>query len=574
MGGCSSATFRSSKPRYLFVKNADLADSAGVYYLTQQRRAGKPVYKMMHNSSVTQEERYLRYGPKSGWYIGPSLDDYGYFFSDITLPRTANEPVATSEKGIEIRPVTASELYQHDKYQFLEVTTPDGDKTECAGLYRKVSQEFNNCPVYKMVGTTKTQQDRYLQYSGKQGWSFGHSLQGSQCLHSMNMTNIVPWADTWKGGIVIRPSPDGKLPEVAQVCAVAPFRANSASQSRHLFPRPLEESDLDIGKALPEPMLPSEIEIVFVVYAHHLVDTPQKITAEKVSIEYLRQTFTSEHFDYEKNEKTKSSDLPTVFIVHGFGNDEEADWMETMKDAFLSRYSFKCNVIKVGWGKGAEFPNYPQAVSNTQVVANAVAAFANTLVINQVVKGGNIHLVGHSLGAHICGQAGRSVSPNLQRVTALDPAGPLFEETNHSLRVGPDSAPFVDVIHTHGSGTAVNYGTMEELGDADFYPNDGKAPQPGCETKDDLAGLSHGRAYHYFTESITALTDEQKFWARSEKGVLEMPMGFDAGDEEFQQLIKDNPDHGPFHLDTSDSPQYSLGKDIFVTASGEEDAAN
>ena len=64
----------------------------------------------------------------------------------------------------------------------------------------------------------------------------------------------------------------------------------------------------------------------------------------------------------------------------------------------------------------------------------------------------DFHIVGHSLGAHIGGYAGEKlISLNqgkLGRITALDPAQPLFQDMPEFVRLDPGDADFVDVIHT------------------------------------------------------------------------------------------------------------------------------
>lgn len=59
----------------------------------------------------------------------------------------------------------------------------------------------------------------------------------------------------------------------------------------------------------------------------------------------------------------------------------------------------------------------------------------------------------------------------------LDPARPGFEVgqvQNEGLK--KEDAKFVDVIHTSG-GSA---GCFHSMGHADFFPNGGSPPQPGC----------------------------------------------------------------------------------------------
>lgn len=72
-------------------------------------------------------------------------------------------------------------------------------------------------------------------------------------------------------------------------------------------------------------------------------------------------------------------------------------------------------------------------------------------------------------------------------VKGLDPAAPGFKYLLlQNERLSDDDAEFVDVIHTAG-GTL---GFLEPIGHVDFFPNGGKAPQPGCGSVFDLLDYS------------------------------------------------------------------------------------
>ncbi|KAK9696432.1 Lipase [Popillia japonica] len=100
---------------------------------------------------------------------------------------------------------------------------------------------------------------------------------------------------------------------------------------------------------------------------------------------------------------------------------------------------------------------------------------------NYGLEPGNVHLIGHSLGAHTAGYAG-SMIPGLGRITGLDPAEPYFQGMPENVRLDPSlDAEFVDVIHTDGKGIFfLGYGMSQPCGHLDFYPNNGKE-QPGCD---------------------------------------------------------------------------------------------
>ncbi|OXU24788.1 hypothetical protein TSAR_004361 [Trichomalopsis sarcophagae] len=143
---------------------------------------------------------------------------------------------------------------------------------------------------------------------------------------------------------------------------------------------------------------------------------------------------------------------------------------------------------------------------------------------------GPIHFIGYSLGAHVVGQAAERlrVEENLliDRITALDPSEPCFEDANNPLRLSKNNAKFVDVIHTDGARyTNEAFGLLEPIGHADFYVNGGVANQPGCERKK-RSGLhftvlgnglcSHARSVEVFIDSIVnANSTSCKFWGHS-----------------------------------------------------------
>ena len=65
--------------------------------------------------------------------------------------------------------------------------------------------------------------------------------------------------------------------------------------------------------------------------------------------------------------------------------------------------------------------------------------------------------------------------------SGLDPAGPLFEGYEPTVRLDKSDAAYVDVIHSNGESLIVGgFGTWEPIGHVDFYPNGGRA-QRGCQ---------------------------------------------------------------------------------------------
>nr|CAD7442263.1 unnamed protein product [Timema bartmani] len=168
------------------------------------------------------------------------------------------------------------------------------------------------------------------------------------------------------------------------------------------------------------------------------------------------------------------------------------------------------NVIVVDWSKPASCWNFKVVailqrcyVTIVKHYLEDVSRHTATLLQSLEQNGANmarVHLVGHSLGAHIAGRASSigGMARRLGRITGLDPAGPMFKSAARSKSLDKTDARFVDVIHTN-----IHYfGLSRPIGSADFYPYNGKT-QPGCSfPKNIIQKCSHSMSHKYFTESI------------------------------------------------------------------------
>lgn len=74
------------------------------------------------------------------------------------------------------------------------------------------------------------------------------------------------------------------------------------------------------------------------------------------------------------------------------------------------------SVITVDWSGGNQFP-YEQAVANTVIPAAVIHRLLQAM-IDKGAQAKKIHLIGHSLGAHISSYVGRDL-PNLGRISGL-----------------------------------------------------------------------------------------------------------------------------------------------------------
>jgi len=207
-----------------------------------------------------------------------------------------------------------------------------------------------------------------------------------------------------------------------------------------------------------------------------------------------------------------------ILIIDGYLSNETSPMSVMTKNTFLARSSSN-NVIVVNWGLLSGSKTLPHAnaivtaahyttvLGNVGPAGQRLADFINFLRLNRGIQFSNVHIIGHSLGAHIAGYAGvcikRDYNGLLGRITGLDPAGPMFStQLDPSKRLYKSDAAFVDIYHT-------NRGTLgdsaHQTGDVNVYVNGGDN-QPGCEEADQsqFAGYcSHSYSYLLFNGGST-----------------------------------------------------------------------
>lgn len=257
-----------------------------------------------------------------------------------------------------------------------------------------------------------------------------------------------------------------------------------------------------------------------------------------------------------------------VVLTHGFRSNANTPWLNNAKNAILS--TSNSNEIQVvgilDWGCGADIGlfNYAQAASNCLQTGSWLGK-----VISQIRRAFpqvDTYGIGHSLGAHLMGMAGRCSDGTFDRITGLDPAGPGFQTANFDKRLSRHDAELVDIIHTDGQDIPY-YGTLVPLGDIDFYPNfgwnqpsddgkinakpkiqrdryDNKVPMPSKYGA--FISESHGRAIDFF---IWSIQNPGRFRTHQQ---LETEPGIERA---VHRIISTLPEHGievemGYHLDS------------------------
>ena len=106
------------------------------------------------------------------------------------------------------------------------------------------------------------------------------------------------------------------------------------------------------------------------------------------------------------------------FITHGWMASSKSESCQLIKNAYLKAHDY--NVIIVDWSLIATNAFYLIPKKNTKRVGKVLTKMIEFLVRRVRVPFTNIHLIGHSLGAHISGFAGAGIScGRIARITGI-----------------------------------------------------------------------------------------------------------------------------------------------------------
>lgn len=202
------------------------------------------------------------------------------------------------------------------------------------------------------------------------------------------------------------------------------------------------------------------------------------------------------NFTSAKKLKRLIQDATSVIVlIHGFMESSEGLMVYGIAPEMLKKKGLKILALD-----GRKIINLEYFRSSTYAIlmGELLGEFLS-LIIKNGQDPSKISIVGHSLGSHIAGIAGKTVQEltgkKLGRITGLDPAGPCFTMSNPDGRLDKNDATYVDIIHTNGG----MLGFRDPIGHKDFYPNGGRS-QPRCL----LSICDHSRAWEYYAESVNS----------------------------------------------------------------------
>ncbi|KAM3955313.1 LOW QUALITY PROTEIN: pancreatic lipase-related protein 3 [Aphomia sociella] len=236
-----------------------------------------------------------------------------------------------------------------------------------------------------------------------------------------------------------------------------------------------------------------------------------------------------------------------VVLVHGFLESSDGVMVQGLAPELLKKKGLKILALD---GRKVINLEYFRSSTYARFMGEKLVFLGDLIKAGQ--DSSNITLIGHSLGAHIAGIAGKSVyqitDKRIAHIAALDPAGPCFANVSSANRLDQSDAEYVDVIHTN----AGMLGLLDPVGHKDFYANGGRS-QPGCL----LSTCDHTRAWQLFAESLNA---SDHFPARKCENWTAFKEGLCAKNEvAYIGLNSKSSEPGVYFFNTGSSSPFGLG---------------
>lgn len=198
--------------------------------------------------------------------------------------------------------------------------------------------------------------------------------------------------------------------------------------------------------------------------------------------------------------------IPTRILTFGWLSESRHPKITKFyKALFQNGLNQSYNLITVDWGVYAHTYNYYTARVNTPKAGKKLGAFLNKLHEHTNFSYNDVHMYGHSLGAHVNGIAAKHLKRGtINTIVGLDPALPLFDPDDTKNRLTSKDALYVETIHTNDI-----LGFSIPIGMASFFPNGGTT-QPFCDF-DPTGSCSHSLAVDYFVEALSKGRDNDFF---------------------------------------------------------------
>ncbi|CAH2238682.1 jg4356 [Pararge aegeria aegeria] len=249
-------------------------------------------------------------------------------------------------------------------------------------------------------------------------------------------------------------------------------------------------------------------------------------------------------------------DAPIKILIHGYTGYRDFSPNTELRPVYMDCCNY--NVISVDYNNLVLEPCYMQAAKNTELTGLCTAQLIDELVQKYGFSLPDFHVIGFSLGGQTAGFIANYLkSGKLDRITALDPALPLFATADAREKVDSSDAHFVDILHTN----ALQKGKLEDSGHVDCYANGGVF-QPGCVATENKTKSSceHDRAVHYYAESITTT---KGFYATKCHSWMAYILGWCEMVNSHEDIICG--EHAPrdasgsYFFKTNSKPPYALG---------------